>query len=55
METYPVDKAVLNSLNFFQDSGNSTFPTPKKTHFATSCDVIGHAVMMKPDILNGRA
>ena len=34
---------------------NSTCLTPKMVHLATPCDVIGHDVMVKPDIPNERA
>ena len=43
------------NLSVFQNSGDSACLTPKMTHFARTCDVIGHDVMVEPDISNERA
>ena len=42
------------NLSEFQNSGNSACHTTKMTHFAMTCDVIGHGVMVKLDIPNER-
>ena len=46
---------LYENLSVFQNSGDSACLTPKMTHFARTCDVIGHDVMVKPDISNERA
>ena len=39
-------------LSVFQNSGHSRRHTPKMSHYATTYDVIGHDVTIKPDIPN---
>ena len=46
---------LCENLSVFQNSGDSACLTPKMTHFARTCDVIGHDVMVKLDISNERA
>ena len=43
------------NLSVFRNSGDSACHTPKMTHYARTCDVIGHDVMVEPDISNERA
>ena len=42
------------ALSVFQNSGHSRCHTPKMSHYATTCDVIGHDVMVESDIPNER-
>ena len=42
-------------LSVFQNSGHSRRHTPKMSHYATTCDVIGHDVMVEADIPNERS
>ena len=43
------------ALPVFQNSGDSRCHTPKMSHYATTCDVIGHDVMVEADIPNERS
>ena len=43
------------ALPVFQNSGDSRCHTPKMSHYATTCDVIGHDVMVESDIPNERS
>ena len=50
----PKEPVVTSTRALFQNSGDSRCHTPKMSHYATTCDVIGHDVMVKPVIPNER-